>query len=353
MNTEGSVGEPNAWRHVSLGGRVGSRQRLSSGLAEVVPAGEGDSVPMRIADFQPAPPERKKARSFQLDGVNIELPETSASGPRTLVPKDEEVAELEAVEEDVEEMVLDDDADQDPTLDSTVDVEVEPDTDEIPIERVRDATDDALELDSAAVRDDLELTRADSADEIEADAVLPQRFDSGFSVEDTPTSLLARGADLTRLTIVGADGVPFWFSVDAEATIGEAEVELLVERWLPRFNVAGQLLYAWRLAEPSGDLVPTEATVRDVVSKDGALELRRITTQMYFVTVVVRSKDANVEARHGVSGSLRVAELVATLRDTHALPARRWRLTVDGRQLFGESLLEDVLSDGLVLELSA
>jgi hypothetical protein len=278
------------------------------------------------------------------------------SNPRTLIPDDEEVAALSQDEIsagatvilDAETVAVGDPSSADIGLDpASVDVEFEPDTDEVAIDRFDDTFEDG---DDPAGRIEGVPTSLDVANDA-FEPVGAEDTDSGFSLEETPTSLDSLKQNMVRLTVVGPDGLPFWFTVDRDATIGEAEVEISAERWLPRVDAAGQLVWAWRLSSSEQGVLPSDTTWGAAAETDH-LSLVRVPTRIYRVELVVVDGESSRSVRQGVSGALRVAELTAYLRDAYELPARRWQLRVDDTQLLPEALLEDVLADGVRVELS-
>jgi hypothetical protein len=373
--TESMPATGRTWRHVSFGGRRGSGRRDTLALDDSSP--EATGVPSRSRVEDNLPP----AVAQRLDSHRIDIPKPT--GPSTLLPDDELPDGDDGLDASalsvVPEVYVHEDPDDEPTRPNRVPPMLHdgahgepvppppppeppppPPPEPPPLEpppppppeppRPVDAR-PGLGADAGPMgigKRDPVATPAWMPEEPKT--VLDGFRASSFSQDEAPTRIVQHSQNLVRLTIRGPDGRQFRHVLDGQATVAEAEAELVRERRFPVVDLSGQLVWGWRLASGGRPCGPSETVLEVALLPD--LSVVREAARLVRARVVVKGGGVSFEARLPVSSVLRGGDLVSYLRDAHALPPRAWRLTVGGTVVQPDRLLGDLLTEDVTLELS-
>jgi hypothetical protein len=351
-----ATAERRPWRHVALGGRHATR----STPVRVLWGGEtqwvDEEMPARAGAATAVSPQ-VPAVLTPLAPMDLQIP--TPSGPRTLIPDDVDevtlvapqvaaasvsatlapVDEADEAEEAAAEETFGGFASEDTFSGETLDLE------EV----------EAPSLAATIEADDQPTVYLHAAQGRAAEARrrAPARPASmgaeprPFSQDEAPTIIDVLSKDLVTLSLAGPDGHAFRQVFDGSFTTSEAAEEVVRDRGLAERDLAGHTVWGWRLAGADGPC-PHDLTVDQLVGRED-LVVERVAARTFRVRVRLPSE---VEIELGLSGALRARHVVAALRDLCGLRPRRWRLVVDGVQLASARLLDEVLRDGAIVELT-
>jgi hypothetical protein len=174
--------------------------------------------------------------------------------------------------------------------------------------------------------------------------------ETAWQVDEHPTTIEPITGDLVRVRVVDADERVSAHLVGGELRASELMEVVVRERGLPRSDLLGATVFAWRFAR-GGVEVPDGAPAREL-SAEPRLSLVRIGNRPVLCHLVARDEQGELWLTSAVGTAVPVSRIVSWAVQVLGLEPGDWTLTVGGAEMLPDAVLEGRLEEGGLLELS-